>query len=98
MGLPQDPRRTGRPGSKDSGVDGMEILKKAGIDPAPRRTAPTWSQFLRSADRAVLRPPPTPSRPPPTSRLRTGYKTTLSAPFRSTLRPGKVSPFPAVTF
>jgi putative transposase len=24
-----------------------EILKKAGIDPAPRRTAPTWSQFPR---------------------------------------------------
>src|ERR1035438_7222658 len=25
-----------------------EILKNAGIDPAPRRTGPTWSQFLRS--------------------------------------------------
>ena len=25
-----------------------EILYKAGIDPAPRRTGPTWSQFLRS--------------------------------------------------
>src|SRR6266699_3144732 len=25
-----------------------EILKKAGIDPAPRRTGPAWSQFLRS--------------------------------------------------
>ena len=25
-----------------------EILKKAGIDPAPRRTGPTWSLFLRS--------------------------------------------------
>src|SRR6266853_6088206 len=31
-----------------------EILKKAGIDPAPRRTAPTWSQFLRSQAEAVL--------------------------------------------
>ncbi|MCW2906173.1 MAG: integrase [Actinomycetia bacterium] len=25
-----------------------EILKKVGIDPAPRRTRPAWSQFLRS--------------------------------------------------
>jgi putative transposase len=31
-----------------------EILKNAGIDPAPRRTAPTWSQFLRSQAEAVL--------------------------------------------
>ena len=31
-----------------------EILKKAGIDPAPRRSALTWSQFLRSQAEAVL--------------------------------------------
>jgi transposase InsO family protein len=31
-----------------------EILKNAGIDPAPRRTAPTWSQFLRSQAEAIL--------------------------------------------
>ena len=31
-----------------------EILKKAGIDPAPRRTGPTWSQFLRSQAEAIL--------------------------------------------
>src|SRR5450755_1889768 len=31
-----------------------EILKNAGIDPAPRRTAPTWSQFLRSQADAIL--------------------------------------------
>ena len=31
-----------------------EILKKAGIDPAPRRTGPTWSLFLRSQAEAVL--------------------------------------------
>jgi transposase InsO family protein len=31
-----------------------EILKNAGIDPAPRRTAPKWSQFLRSQAEAVL--------------------------------------------
>ncbi len=31
-----------------------EILKKAGIDPAPRRTRPTWSLFLRSQAEAIL--------------------------------------------
>src|SRR5208282_2770937 len=31
-----------------------EILKKAGIDPAPRRSGPTWSQFLRSQAEAIL--------------------------------------------
>ena len=31
-----------------------EILKNAGIDPAPRRTGPTWSQFLRSQADAIL--------------------------------------------
>ena len=31
-----------------------EFLKKAGIDPAPRRSGPTWSQFLRSQTEAIL--------------------------------------------
>ena len=31
-----------------------EILKNAGINPAPRRTGPTWSQFLRSQAEAIL--------------------------------------------
>ena len=31
-----------------------EILKKAGIDPAPRRSVPTWPQFLRSQAEAIL--------------------------------------------
>ena len=29
-------------------------MKKAGIDPAPRRTGPTWSLFLRSQAEAIL--------------------------------------------
>ena len=29
-------------------------MKKAGIDPAPRRAAPTWPQFLRSQAEAIL--------------------------------------------
>ena len=31
-----------------------EFLKKAGIDPAPRRSGPAWSQFLRSQADAIL--------------------------------------------
>ena len=31
-----------------------EILKKARMDPAPRRTGPSWSQFLRSQAEAIL--------------------------------------------
>jgi hypothetical protein len=31
-----------------------EILIKAGIDPAPRRTGPTWAQFLRSQAEAII--------------------------------------------
>jgi hypothetical protein len=53
MGLPQDPRRAGRPGSERSGVDGMGNPETAGIDPAPR-TGPAWSQFLRSQAGAIL--------------------------------------------
>jgi transposase len=31
-----------------------EILKTNGIDPAPRRAGPTWSQFLRSQAETIL--------------------------------------------
>jgi putative transposase len=31
-----------------------EILKASGVSPAPRRTGPTWSQFLRSQAGAIL--------------------------------------------
>jgi transposase InsO family protein len=41
-------------GVKVAASTAWEILKNAGIDPAPRRTAPTWSQFLRSQAEAVL--------------------------------------------
>jgi putative transposase len=53
-GLPQDPRRAGRPGRQDSGVDGRGDPEERWNRPAPRRTAPTWSQFLRSPAEAVL--------------------------------------------
>src|SRR5450631_1990110 len=41
-------------GVKVAASTAWEILKNAGIVPAPRRTAPTWSQFLRSQADAIL--------------------------------------------
>ena len=54
MGIPRDPGRASRPGSQTAASTVWEILKNAGIDPAPRRTGPTWSQFLRSQAEAIL--------------------------------------------
>jgi putative transposase len=41
-------------GVKIAASTAWEILKKAGIDPAPRRTGPAWSLFLRSQAGAIL--------------------------------------------
>jgi putative transposase len=41
-------------GVKVAASTAWEILRNAGIDPAPRRTAPTWSQFLRSQADTIL--------------------------------------------
>ena len=41
-------------GVKIAASTAWEILKKAGINPAPRRTGPTWSQFLRFQAEAIL--------------------------------------------
>ncbi|MDQ3764648.1 MAG: hypothetical protein M3460_24840 [Actinomycetota bacterium] len=30
------------------------ILKRAGIDPSPRRSGPTWTEFLRSQAHGIL--------------------------------------------
>src|SRR6185437_14021793 len=54
LGLPQNPRRAGRSGSENSSVDGMGNLEQGWVDPALRRTAPTWPQFLRSQAEAIL--------------------------------------------
>src|ERR1022692_70978 len=61
------PRQPGRPptgatagstgnwrGVRVSASTVWEILKKAEIEPAPRRTGPAWSQFLRSQAEAIL--------------------------------------------
>jgi putative transposase len=41
-------------GVKIAASTAWEILKNAGIDPAPRRSGPAWSQFLRSQAEAIL--------------------------------------------
>src|ERR1022692_4895755 len=54
MGLPQDPGELAGLGVKVTASTVWEILKTNGIDPAPRRTGTTWSQFLRSQAEAIL--------------------------------------------
>jgi hypothetical protein len=54
VGIPEDPRGTGQPGSERGSAGLWEILKGNGIDPAPRRSGPTWSQFLRYQAEAIL--------------------------------------------
>jgi putative transposase len=41
-------------GVKVAASTAWEILRNAGIDPAPRRSGPAWSQFLRSQVEAIL--------------------------------------------
>jgi hypothetical protein len=33
------------------------ILRRAGVDPAPRRSGPTWKQFLTAQAHTILAPP-----------------------------------------
>jgi hypothetical protein len=54
LGLSPDPRRASRPGSEGSGIVGVGNPEECRIDPALRRTAPTWSLFLRSQAEAIL--------------------------------------------
>jgi putative transposase len=32
----------------------VEILQSAGVDPSPRRSGPTWTQFLKAQADAIL--------------------------------------------
>ena len=42
------------PGVKTAASTVWKLLNKAGMDPAPRRTAPTWPQFLRCQAETIL--------------------------------------------
>jgi putative transposase len=54
MGLPEDPRRAPRPWLRIGASTVWKILDTAGIDPAPRRAGPSWSEFLRAQAQAIL--------------------------------------------
>jgi len=54
MGVPQDPRRAGRPRSQGRSVGRMGDPQDQRHRPTARRTRPTWSQFLRSQAEAIL--------------------------------------------
>jgi putative transposase len=43
-----------RPGRPIAASTVWQILHDAGIDPAPRRTGPTWKQFLTAQARGIL--------------------------------------------
>lgn len=56
MGPPAEPGRTGpaRLGYAIAASTVWEILHAAGIDPAPRRSGPTWRQFLTAQAHAIV--------------------------------------------
>ena len=41
-------------GNAVAGLDHLEDLESAGLDPAPRRSGPTWRQFLSAQAHAIL--------------------------------------------
>jgi len=54
VGLPPRPRRTGSARVTVAPSTVWQILKDAGIGPAPRRDGPGWAEFLRSQAQAIL--------------------------------------------
>jgi putative transposase len=54
VGIPQNPRRAARAGITVAASTVWEILREAGIDPAPERSSSTWADFLRSQADALL--------------------------------------------
>ncbi|WP_197289076.1 hypothetical protein [Nocardia sp. NRRL S-836] len=54
MGVSTHPRELALLGVAIAASNVWEILKTAGVDPAPRRTTVTWADFLRSQAEAIL--------------------------------------------
>jgi hypothetical protein len=54
VGLPADPGELAGLGIAVAPSTVWQILKSAGIDPAPRRDGPGWAEFLRSQAQGIL--------------------------------------------
>jgi putative transposase len=54
VGIPADPRRAVEAGIRVSATTVRTILLRHGLDPAPRRAGPTWTEFLRSRAEGIL--------------------------------------------
>ena len=54
MGLPADPWRADQARRDRRPVDRPKVLRAASIDPAPRRSGPTWRQFLHAQAARIL--------------------------------------------
>jgi putative transposase len=52
--LPAHPRGTNPTGHKVAPSTVWLLLKRAGIDPAPRRAGVTWRQFLSAQAKGIL--------------------------------------------
>src|SRR6266516_910863 len=52
--IPPDPRRGDEARPRHCAVHGVGDLHAAGIDPAPRRSGPTWRQFLPAQAAGIL--------------------------------------------
>jgi putative transposase len=56
VGMPADQGRARQAWGEVSATAIRTLLRRHGLGPAPRRSGPTWSQFLRSHARASWRP------------------------------------------
>ena len=54
MGIPPDPRRADQARLHNRPSTVYEILRAAGIGPAPRRAGPTWRQFLHAQAAGIV--------------------------------------------
>ena len=54
MGMAADQGRTGQARVRVSATAIRTLLRRHGLGPAPRRSGPTWSEFLRGQARGVL--------------------------------------------
>jgi hypothetical protein len=54
LGVPPHPRRAVPTRLRDRGQHRLDHLQRAGVDPAPQRTAVSWRQLLRAQAKGVL--------------------------------------------